>query len=69
MGEVENKKILIGNFNFMTENSVDCMEMNTKAEELKEHGATVIFIAINQKIAGLFVIEDALKAIKKEYGI
>ncbi len=62
LGEVENKKVLIGNLKFMAENSVDCTELKAKAEELKEGGATVIFISINQKLAGLFVIEDALKS-------
>lgn len=61
-GEVENQKILIGNAKFMAENFVDCTEFTAKAEELKEHGATVIFIAIDQKLAGLFAIEDALKS-------
>ncbi len=61
-GEVENQEILIGNAKFLAENSVDCEELKTKSEELKEHGATVIFIAINQTIAGLFAIEDALKS-------
>ncbi len=61
-GEVENQKVLIGNANFMAENSVDYEELKAAAEELKTGGATVIFIAINQKLAGLFAIEDALKS-------
>ncbi len=66
LGEVENKKILIGNLKFMAENSVDCAELKAKAEKLKEDGATVIFIAISQKLAGLFAIEDALKSTTPE---
>ena len=61
-GEVENKKILIGNLKFMTENLVDCIELKSSAEDLKESGATVIFVAVNQKLAALFAIEDALKS-------
>ena len=60
-GEVENQKILIGNAKFMAENSVDYEELKEVSEELKESGATVIFIAVNQKLAALFAIEDALK--------
>ncbi len=60
-GEVENQKILIGNAKFLAENSVDCEELKSMAEKLKEDGATVIFISINQKFAGLFAIEDSLK--------
>lgn len=61
-GEVNNQKILIGNAKFMAENSVDCEELKAAAEDLKESGATVIFIVVNQKLAGLFAIEDALKS-------
>src|SRR3989338_371095 len=61
-GEISNQKILIGNAKFMAENSVDFDELKTAAEELKEGGATVILISINQKLAGLFAIEDALKS-------
>lgn len=60
-GEVGNQKILIGNAKFMAENSVDCKELESAAEQLKEGGATVILIAVNQKLAALFAIEDALK--------
>ncbi len=61
-GEVENQKILIGNAKFLAENSVDCEELKSATEKLREDGATVIFISINQKLAGLFAIEDALKS-------
>lgn len=65
-GEVNNQKILIGNAKFMAENSVDCEELKAAAEDLKESGATVIFIVVNQKLAGLFAIEDALKSTSLE---
>lgn len=61
-GEVKNKKILIGNLKFMAENTVNCDELKVKSEELKEGGAIVIFISIDQKLSGLFVIEDAIKS-------
>jgi Cu+-exporting ATPase len=60
-GEVENKKILIGNSKFLEENNVVCDELKSKAEELKEQGATVIFIVIEKKLAAIFAIEDAIK--------
>ncbi len=60
-GEVENKKILIGNAKFLEENQVVCDELKSRAEELTKQGATVIFIAIEQKLTAIFAIEDAIK--------
>lgn len=60
-GEVGNKKILIGNAKFLEENRVVCDELKSKSEELTKQGATVIFIAIEQKLTAIFAIEDAIK--------
>lgn len=60
-GIIANQKILIGNLKFLEENKVACDELKSKAEALKEEGATVIFIAIDQKLAAIFAIEDAIK--------
>ena len=95
-GEVENKKILIGNSRFLEENKgpvanqlseksepliynglsslkmvrngdlrqshkVSCEELKPQADELKAEGATVIFMAVDQKLSAIFAIEDAIK--------
>lgn len=60
-GEVENKKILIGNPRFLEENKVSCEELKSQADELKGEGATVIFMAVDQKLSAIFAIEDAIK--------
>lgn len=60
-GEVENQKIIIGNLKFMAENNVDCDELKSQSEALKEQGATVVFMAVDQKLAALLAVEDAIK--------
>lgn len=60
-GEVKDQKLLIGNARFLKENNVSCEELESQAEGLKEGGTTVIFVAINQKLAAIFAIEDAIK--------
>lgn len=60
-GEVENKRILIGNPRFLEENKVSCEELKSQADELKGEGATVIFMAVDQKLSAIFAIEDAIK--------
>ena len=61
VGEVDGKKILIGNVRLMTENGVDFTELKSQSEKLKEEGATVVFIAVEGKIAGLLEVSDPIK--------
>jgi Cu+-exporting ATPase len=61
-GEVENKKILIGNTKLMQENKINYTTLESKAENLRQGGATVVFVAINNKIAALLAVEDQIKA-------
>lgn len=61
VGEVDGKKILIGNVRLMTENGVDFTELKSQSEKLKEEGATVVFIAVEGKIAGLLAVSDPIK--------
>ena len=60
-GVVHNQKILIGNSKFLEENNVECNALKETSDKFKETGATVIFIAIDAKLAAVFVIEDAIK--------
>ena len=60
-GEAQNKKILIGNSRFLEENEVSCKELESKADELKADGSTVIFMSVDQKLSAIFAIEDAIK--------
>lgn len=61
IGEVENKKIIIGNSRFLEENDIGCEELKAEADSLTDHAATVIFVAVGQKLAAIFAIEDAIK--------
>ncbi len=61
-GKVEGKEILIGNLNFLQEHDVDCQDLKERAQNMAKDGATVIFIAIDGKLAAIFAIEDAIKS-------
>ncbi|MEW6196094.1 MAG: heavy metal translocating P-type ATPase [Bacteroidota bacterium] len=60
-GIIENETVVIGNLNFMKEFSVDTSKVNQLTEELSDKGKTVIAVAIEEKIKGLFTIEDKIK--------
>lgn len=60
-GTVEGKRLILGSHRIMAEEGVDVSAMTAKAEELRNEGATVIFTAIDGRLAGLFAIADPIK--------
>jgi Cu+-exporting ATPase len=60
-GSVEGRNVLLGNLRFMQEQKVDTLALATKAEELREEGATAIYAAIGGKLACIFAIADPIK--------
>jgi P-type Cu+ transporter len=61
-GQVDGKKILIGNERLYEENGISAAGLAQKAEELRRGGQTVILIAVDGKEAGLIGIADSIKA-------
>lgn len=61
-GVVEGNRLILGSHRIMEEEGVDVTAMTAKAEELRNDGATVIFTAIDGRLAGLFAIADPIKA-------
>ncbi|MBI2232626.1 MAG: heavy metal translocating P-type ATPase [Candidatus Aenigmarchaeota archaeon] len=55
------KKILLGNRKLMTKNRIDTERVEKNVQKLEEDGKTVMFIAINKKLAGLIAVADTLK--------
>nr|WP_325262877.1 copper-translocating P-type ATPase [uncultured Rhizobium sp.] len=65
-GTVNGKKLILGSHRIMEESHVDVSAMTAKAEEMRNEGATVIFIASDGQLAGLFAIADPVKATTPE---
>jgi Cu+-exporting ATPase len=61
-GEVDGRAVLIGNAAFLTASGIDTSALDAKAEELRNDGSTVITMAIDDRLAGLFAIADPVKA-------
>lgn len=61
-GTVDDKRLILGSHRIMGEAHVDVSAMAAKAEELRNEGATVIFVAVDGVLAGLFAIADPIKA-------
>ena len=60
-GNVDGNNVLLGNSNFLSAADIDTRPLNEQGERLREEGATVINIAVNGKLAGLFAIADPVK--------
>ncbi|WP_169680636.1 copper-translocating P-type ATPase [Rhizobium sp. 57MFTsu3.2] len=60
-GTVAGKKLILGSHRIMADANVDVLPMTAQAEELRDEGATVIFLAIDGSLAGLFAIADPIK--------
>jgi P-type Cu+ transporter len=62
IGKVDGKTIVLGNAKYLASIGIDVVMMNAESERLRGDGATVINIAVDGKLAGLFAIADPVKA-------
>ena len=61
-GMVERRRVGLGNANFLGELGIAVDALQSDAERLRGDGATVVFVAIDGKLAGLIAIADPVKA-------
>lgn len=61
LGEVEGRRVLLGNARFIEEHHVSTDALAADAEALRKNGATAIFIAVDGKAAGVIAIADPIK--------
>lgn len=66
IGEVDTKIIALGNLKLMQDLNINLDDAVQKANDLRENGQTVIFIAIDNILAGLVSIADPIKSSTKE---
>lgn len=61
-GKVDGRTIVLGNARYLTSIGIDTKPLDTEAERLRGDGATVINMAVDGTLAGLFAIADPVKA-------
>jgi Cu+-exporting ATPase len=62
VGMVERQRVALGNAKFLGELGIAADQLQSDAERLRSDGATVVFVAIDGKLAGLIGIADPVKA-------
>jgi Cu+-exporting ATPase len=64
-GKIDNREILLGNFEFMKEKRIDLSETFKDLERLQKEGKTVILVAESGKLKGIIAVLDTLKEFSK----
>jgi Cu+-exporting ATPase len=60
-GKIEGKTVQLGNATFLKSLGIEIQALDSQAERLRKDGATVINIAVDGKLAGIFAIADPVK--------
>jgi Cu+-exporting ATPase len=61
VGKVEGPSVAIGSRAFLAEWEIDTKGLDTRAEELRREGQTVVYVAIDGRLAGLLSVADPIK--------
>jgi P-type Cu+ transporter len=61
LGTVDGVRIACGSARFLAEQGVDAAPLQARAEDVRAKAATVIFVAIDQRLAGFVGIADPVK--------
>jgi Cu+-exporting ATPase len=60
------REIVLGNERLMTDRRIDFTPFRNAAENLSSHGKTPMFVAVDNKSAGIIAVADTLKEYSKE---
>ena len=66
IGNVGGERVRIGNAAFLAEEGVDTAPIAAAPEKLRREGATVVFVAVDGKLAGAIGIADPIKPASAE---
>ncbi|MET4200951.1 heavy metal translocating P-type ATPase [Bradyrhizobium sp. LA6.12] len=61
-GKIDGRSIVLGNARYLGSIGIDTRALDAEAERMRQDGATVINMAVDGKLAGLFAIADPVKA-------
>jgi Cu+-exporting ATPase len=65
-GTVGERTLAIGNTQLMLGQSVDPSPLKSEAEALRQEGASVMYLAVDGRLAGLLAVSDPIKASTRE---
>ncbi|WP_255545468.1 copper-translocating P-type ATPase [Piscinibacter sp. HJYY11] len=60
-GRVEGRRLALGNTALMEQDGVDVSPLRSQAEQMRERGSSVMFLAADGKLIGLLAVSDPIK--------
>ena len=61
IGTVEDRRVLLGSAGFLSGQGVDPGPLTVEADRLRADGATVVFVGVDDQVAGIIAIADPVK--------
>lgn len=65
-GTVSTREVALGNAAMMADLGIDTASLSARAEALQAEGNTVMFVAVDKKLAGIVAVADPIKATTAE---
>jgi Cu+-exporting ATPase len=65
-GRVDGRQVVIGTFRYLDELGIDAAPVQARADELRRAGQTVMYAAIDGRVAGLLGVADPVKPTTRE---
>jgi len=66
LGVVDGRRVVLGGAPLMAEQKIDPAPMQDQAERLRVEGATVVFVAVDGRLAGILGVSDPVRATAAE---
>lgn len=66
IGKITGKTVAIGNQKLLSDLKIDLSIASEKTESLRQQGQTVLYLAIDEKLAGVLAVSDVIKTSTKE---
>ena len=61
-GRIDGKAVALGNSKLMASLNIDVQTLDKSADELRSEGGTAMFVAVDNKAAGIIAVADRIKA-------
>jgi heavy metal translocating P-type ATPase len=65
-GEIDGLPVCLGNAGLLKEVGINTLDLEEQAESLRAQGHTIVFVAIDNKLAGLISVTDPIKTTSAE---
>lgn len=66
LGKIDGRQVILGNISHLKDFSIDISRLQEQAEKLWQDGQTVMYLAVDKRVAGLLGVADPIKQSTQE---